>query len=1292
MSIKFRAINEKDIDTMVNDNNQFIKFDAYLKSTDAILKSNNVTSKTLARGEHRGTNILNNMYLQLCDVRDLDEYMRVGVIKLGAPILNPFLAGRKKSIWSVVLGRTTEEINRILRAELLYDKELDSEISVNSIDSTVSYNKERYIFGASYLLKLLDDVDIFERFKQACIESYIVPALNKDERELYKEGELNCGEFFKVDQEMLPDEDRIGQNYQDVMKLYGYIFADYALNPDGSDISSESWDRIFKLKNRSIELKQYDKVSCLYNCLEHNGIETLKSQVMNYIFVMPYGYRPTIDNRIDKLTFLYNQLMIANVQLIEQNANVVDKPLRDCLAVYRNVVDLIEVIFVGNPITEKRYRLKNYKSISDTITGKEGLMRGRMQGVRIDYSGRTVISENPNMPIDTIGVPRKMMKVLAEPNVIRDLKAGKLDEVTGLNLSQAANKMNLSKFSQNKDSEICEMTYDDIFDEWMKLEDRYVVIGRQPTLFYLGMRAFKVKLVNTNTIVLSPLVVMPFNADFDGDQMHINMPVTERGMQEVLDKMTFKDNLFYPKNGALTIVMRHEIIYGLYMCSHIEPSGNAVSNSSFSEIYDCVCNEQIAIEDIISGIPAGKIALAYALYGSQASIEKASTLTDIKAGVINDKLSIAYNLNSTEYLDAINRLVRLGFCVSKIYPPNISTVIDPKIKEHVTELCDNFNIDINKRREFIEIGLEIEDELSTYFDDKYKVLNSDIKSYLAESLDEDNGYMQMYKSGSKGDMNNITQVFGFKGQVQRGNGTGFNSIVEGSYSGQLTGLEHFITAYGSRRGIVDKTLQTADHGYLSRKLEHAGSLVSIVADDCKTDKYLSFYISDIVPFLDEGVISDQGVFPINRSNEQFYKTNEYKLQCDAAIDYLKTILVGRRCFDSAKGELVNITNEKQAVDLIKQEWNIPADWFDTNFNYVYTDSDGELVYPGKMPVKMRSPIYCDSSCCGECYGRDIAKYGADAQRTHKKIFTDAPGIGRGVGFIAAQAIGEPGTQMTMKNFQKGGIVSEANLTSVFDLIEDYFELIDLSKHKGPRNDAMCDYISPAYANIVTQNLNNGTKLVKLIPVDLHKEAIAADLSEEDINELDIFNKDEIASWNRKKIIVDISTQLKTYVSRGESIQVHQGNLVINQILSISGYDAAAKYLTLRLYDLFKDQDVNFKHFEVITSAMTIYYAHKDLKLKNGNTIRAGSTFTKQLANQLVNYEDNIGFISKTLVGVKMLPKYKNDLLESILMENMDNYIPRAMFLSQYDSMTNPITRAAFGLNIGIGTDVENRGS
>lgn len=1258
MSIKFRPINPSDKERMTSGQTAVIKSSPMVRLDKAHIYPNNVVSNSIfGKADHSDDDYVKQKLYE-------DKYTRVGYLDLTRRVLNPFLAGRKAPVWRTILGVDEKTIMNIINGSYWYDLVENKEVNINDTHMfSAVFDIERYLFGADYLEYLLDQVDIREKLNNNLVKEFVLPCLTRVEKSMYLNGDLNIGEIVEMSKEECMEAISSGKD--------GWIFGKYRLDMNSSDLTPRRRSEITAdLYNNLatmdvVNLKQFPTISILSTMMDGDGKESLKGQLMSYVFILPGGYRPTIDKRVDALTIQYNKLANANFEL----RDTLDQAQPSCHTVmtrYRNVVALVRNIFIGDDAEIKKQNLKNYKSISDSITGKEGLMRGRMQGARVDNSARTVITQDPDMPITCIGVPKKILAKVAEPAIIKGLRKYKPDNAH----DGQFNNRNLATFSTTSNPKKDGITYEEYMDIWFKEKDRYGIIGRQPTLFYLGMQGFKIIPVDGDAIILSPLIVMPFNADFDGDQMHFNMPVTPAAVKEVRENMLFTNNLRYPKNGEITVVTRHEIIYGLWICKNKSEAKQGVNWDSArlqqlaktikiestglrSIIYEGVCRQAINVYDTVTvdgkQMPAGIAALHYALFGT---ISNGTVPEKIVAKKLTRLLDDTYGQSTTQFLNAINRMVKLGFRVAKIWPPNISTIVDDKIQKHVHNLIEEFNQNILEREELLACGLEIESQFSAYFNGEWDKLKKNVIQYLLNNLDEDNGYMSMMRSGGKGDENNILQIFGLKGRVQKNDTTAFNSIISGSYSGQLTGLEGFVSAYGSRKGIADKVLATAEPGYLSRKLEHAGSIISITKDDCGTTDGLKFTLEDVVPFLEESQISRYGCYPADGASdvekEIFWKRSETLTQFFAAKEFIIKVLIGRYCVTN-NGESVYIANKEDANVIVSRHWG-----------YEQNNS----IIPGDGTIVMRSPIHCQSPCCTKCYGRDIAA----GVRT--------PKLGRPVGFIAAQSIGEPGTQLTMRNFQKGGVVTDSNLTSSFELIEDYFELHDLSKKRKSKKGVISyDMLSPVEGYVKEQYLGNGSK--RILVTETNEPEDRTNLIP-----------------GTRKIIVHEDVKLKEYVRVGDSFQKIQGNLNIKEVLRYRGYEKAAMYLTLMLYSTFGTQDVNSVHFEVIVSAMSCAYLLSDaenvsssdciIPYGKGTEFKVSSIVTKPEYHYAVSEGSPVVW---TLIGLKTLPKYKTDFIESLLMENMDSYIPRAILMNPNDSMTNPITRASFGLNIGIGTDI-----
>ena len=956
---------------------------------------------------------------------------------------------------------------------------------------------------------------------------------------------------------------------------------------------------------------------------------------------------PTIGNRQSKISEAYCTIIDNNLKL-EDALRRTDLKISMYARLCKELEASIRYLFVNVKDSESigARKDKEFKSLSEEIKGKNGFIRSRLEGTIGDFSGRTVISQDPLMPIDCIGVPIDILKKVAEPILIRAFKEECKDESKGY----IYHKDMTSFYEALTDAEYG-ISYRDFLIKYFNEHDVYGIIGRQPTLFYLGMQGFKIKPVENNAIVLSPLVVMPFNADFDGDQMHFSMPITRAGAQDVKNKMLFKNNIFYPKNGEVTVVIRHEILFGIWTIFMAEPEGTCPAKSN-KEIYDGILNGTIPIEAGINGTTAGMIALGYCVYGEQ-SIDESKINTLRSALSKSDASKDSYELKAkkfsniimkiaghpNQFLISINKIVRLGFHVASMYAPGISSVMPEETKRHVKQVVDDFNNKMLSYKRYVDLGLELASNYSLKFGEEYDKLDKELKTYLMNSLDKSNGYWRMVVSGAKGDSGNIMQIFGIKGRIQKSELESFDTLIEGSYATDMSGLEHFITAYGSRKGLSDKTLSTAMPGYMSRKLEHAGAPLNITTKDCATgmNAYevptLEFYPETIIPFIDSEYLSIKGIIPENEESEDSFRTDtSVQIQVQKAIELLSEMLVNRNVV-YGMSTAHRIESKNDAIEIIRNSW-LDESFGSTSF-VLKRSSD-------IIPVRMRSPMTCLDPCCQVCYGRDLSK-----QR-------EVPEIGRRVGFIAAQSIGEPGTQLVMKNFQKGGVVGESNITSSFQMIEELFDLTDYTKRVTDRKMIMYDPVSPVTGYVKKINIGNDLSRIIITKTDHISD-----------------NKNLL----KKKLIVNNKVRLKRFVRRGDSMFFQRGNVPIRDIIRYRSYIAGCVELMLSLYMLHKSTDVNLVHFECILRNMMCYRL-----MGNYDIYLAGSIVTFDILRKISEEaEDEQVLASNILIGVGALPKYKQDFMQSLAMERQTEYVPRAIISSRHDTLNDPIVRTALGL-------------
>ncbi len=1145
-----------------------------------------------------------------------DEFVRMGNIHLAMEVPNPFLVGSKGETFKVLLGRP--DIEDIMYGKVAMSFTDHTIVPRDKCDSPYNEEDSDLVYGGLAIQTLLEDFDVHEAIDTELKKEFISKCLSREDKTFYKETGEVPGVIKRVDDAV-----------KNGVPVPGWISDDYVFIPDPN--GQYILPRLRQLVDDNMEdkyMSRNPRLTFLYRYRDEGAMYFIQ-MIMDDVLVLPLGYRETIDGRVDPLTAQYNQLVKYNNELRDALAYR-GNTLKTILMKYERIVKSIVNIYCGLEELERTLP-DSFSSLADGLSSKNGHIRDKMQGCRLDYSGRTVITCDKDMPLDHVGIPERMLPKLFEIEYAQHVRK-----------TQNADNRNLAYLMDSKNTLKA-------IEECKKIAaEDFIEIGRQPTLHYLGTQAYKLVPVPGNSIVLSPLVVMPYNADFDGDQMHGEKPVTEEGKRELRQLLNSVNNYLYPRNGELTVVVRHEILYGLWLCSKIKdsPKSRTLSQEDVRQIgvkigienngedyisivYNAVCKQEINIYDKINiksgyhpslyGKSAGLWAIKYALGKNNAkyavgviplaTYEDGAEDTELSDKWITKLLTeVTANFDRKDkFVSIIDKVVKLGFDVAEIWPPGITAINKIDVRQKIKD----FNKDMEKRAELVAMGIEIESAFVNYFNEKFSELKTIVTDEVVDELGMDNGFVRMWKSGAKGNASNILQMFGMQGQIMKNDTEVFNTIIEHSLSDQLTGLEDFITAYGSRKGLADKTLETAGPGYFTRQLDFSGANMIVRTEDCGTTNGLLFTYDDLINFVDTTKISGH--------DEQDYKV---------VSDFLCKIIIGRYI----AGTNEYIADETDAINAFNK--------------YIGCIENG--VFVKKNGLKMRSIVTCECPTCAKCYGKDLGS-------GH-----DVPKVGKPFGFVAAQTIGEPSTQLTMNQFHKGGVSSDEDLMSAYAVLEYYLHMTgfrDISKQNGV---LMYDALSPYEGYVKEVYLGNGKKRI-------------------------VLTEDEESDKNllRGEYIVDATLRLKKYVKAGESFREVQGNLDPNEILKYWSYEDALRYMCLQTYMLYNAfTEVNFKYFETVIASMMYY-----IIARGTPEHRTGESLNIVEYYNLSNDEKSRIYGKWTLVGTKYSHFFERDFFNSLMFEDIKTSVRRHIVVRPDDAMTNPVTRLSFGLNMGAGTDI-----
>jgi len=729
------------------------------------------------------------------------------------------------------------------------------------------------------------------------------------------------------------------------------------------------------------------------------------------------------------------------------------------------------------------------KSLADVLKGKQGRFRRNLLGKRVDYSGRSVIVVGPELKFNQVGLPKKMALELFKPFVIKKLLEREL----------AYNVRGASKLIEKGIEEVWECLEEVV-------ENKLVLLNRAPTLHRLGVQAFKPILIEGKAIRLHPMVCEAFNADFDGDQMAVHLPLSKKAQEEARERMLSSKNLLKPSTGKPVVSLGQDMVLGSYWLTNLdEAEENGKIFSSFDEAIlayelgkvemksrikvakSAFGEKKIKCDDksFLVETSVGRIIFNRSLpedFAFQNKLIKKGQLKRIAAKIIEK-----YPLSVTE--EVLDNIKALGFEYSTIsgITWSLDDLVIPEKKSAILKESDQKEDDVIKS---FKAGLITAQEKSAKVIAIWGKAKIDMKETVKESLPKQGSVYQMIDAGAKGSWEQVIQMCGMKGLVANPSGRIIELPIKASYHEGLTPLEYFISTHGARKGQADRALRTSSAGYLTRRLVDAAHQAIIVEENCKDNK---------------------GIIVFRKDAEDLEQDITYKI-------------VGRICLDSIKGicEKGDMIDWEKSKKIVKDE-NIKE-------------------------IRVRSPISCKSvgGFCQKCYGWDLGK---------NKLIN----LGEAVGVVAAQAIGEPGTQLTMRTFHTGGTVGGADITSGLPRVQEIIELrVPKWKAKMALVDGKVLEITPD--KVIKIKSNKPKSKTKKEEVLTYKIPLNATIRVErgkdvkkgqrlcdgnfDIDKLFKLTQDKERVW--RYILHEIQ---KVYVSQGVDIHDKHMEVIANQMFS-----------------------------------------------------------------------------------------------------------------------------------------------
>ena len=821
--------------------------------------------------------------------------------------------------------------------------------------------------------------------------------------------------------------------------------------------------------------------------------------VMNVVPVIPPDLRPMVQLdggrfATSDLNDLYRRVINRNnrlKRLLELGAPEII--VRNEKRMLQESVDaLIDNSRRGRPVTGAGNR--PLKSLSDLLKGKQGRFRQNLLGKRVDYSGRSVIVVGPELKIYQCGLPKEMAIELFKPFVMKELVERHL----------AHNIKSAKRMVERLSPEVW-----GILEEVIK--DHPVMLNRAPTLHRLGIQSFEPVLVEGRAIKLHALVCEAFNADFDGDQMAIHLPLTPEAQAESRYLMLATNNLLKPQDGKPVAVPRLDMILGSYYLT-MTLDGELGEGKYFKDPDEAIMALQnnavsihakifVRITKEIDGemkskkveTSVGRIIFNQGIPQDLGFIDRKEDPFQYEINFPVMKKSMGTIIERTidkhgliESAEVIDYIKALGFKYSTLAGITFS-VADVKVPDSKKDILADADKQVEKVRNQYRRGLITDDERYQSVVNIWEKATNDVSKAMEENFDDLNPIYMMVKSGARGNMNQLRQIAGMRGLMASTTGKAVEIPIKSCFREGLDALEYFISSHGARKGLSDTALRTADSGYLTRRLVDVSQDIIVREHDCGTVDGLT--VEDIKD-------GNQIVEGLAERLEGRYPLNDI--------------------LDPQTNEVIVDTNTMINKDIAKR-----------------------IVDAGITKVVVRSVIACRGKhgVCQKCYGMGLAR-------------RDLVSIGESVGIIAAQSIGEPGTQLTMRTIHSGGVAGVADITQGLPRVEEIFEA------RKPKGVAVITEIDG------TVKISDNKKKLEVI----------------------VTSKDDSRTYT-----IPFGSKLK--VKDGDEVKAAdpliEGSINPAEILAIKGPEGVYEYVISEIQKAYRNQgvDINDKHVEVIARQM-----------------------------------------------------------------------------------------------------------
>jgi len=905
---------------------------------------------------------------------------RMGHIKLQVPCSHIwFLKGLSSKV-GLVLNLSIQSLEKVVYFANFIVTDVDEKLKNETLEIIKKEYKNKRKNIEADALKKIDQIKKEFKEEGSKVINEKVDETHKEKEEKTTKLDSDYESVKKELKELKPLLILSEQEYQNLSLKFGHLFeagiGAIAIQTLLRRINLEK--TIIKLEEKLetvIETKK-DKIIKRLKLLKNLHKNHIRPEwmILDVIPVIPPDLRPMValdGGRFasSDLNDLYRRVINRNNrlrQLIELNA-----PEVICRNEKRMLQEAVDSLIDNSArnskmVTASTGQKRQLKSLADALKGKQGRFRQNLLGKRVDYSGRSVIVVNPKLNLDQCGLPKIMALELFKPFIIAELIKKEI----------VHNVRSASRY--------IEAGNDDVWDILQKIIDEaYVLLNRAPTLHRLGIQAFKPILIEGKAIQIHPLVCTAFNADFDGDQMAVHVPLTKEAVAEARDIMLSSHNLLKPATGDPIVTPNQDIVWGAYyitLSNEVDPNQAPEKFRYFSEEQEALLAydyKLISLHEVIKvrinkelvTTTVGRVIFNKIVPEKLKFVNEILGKGKIK-NLIKDCLNIYGEERTVKFIDDLKNL-SFDFITRSGLSWSFGDLPELPIKD---KLIEEANQQVEQIKDQFEEGLLTDSERYSKVIETWTNTKEKIAEICKEGLKNSLPVYSMIDSGARGSWAQPVQIIGMKGLVTSPSGAIIELPVKGNLKKGYSVLEYFISTHATRKGLSDTALRTANAGYLTRRLVDVAQDIIVSEDDCG-DK--------------EGLFVSKA--EVEKENDDFFRRISGRYLVQDLVDKKGKVLLGA-------GELIT-------EDFVKKN----------------KDKDIEsAVIRSVLSCKMHKGI------CAKCYGVDLA-YNKEVK------------LGTTVGIIAAQSIGEPGTQLTMRTFHTGGVASAEDITQGLPRVEEIFE-------------------------------------------------------------------------------------------------------------------------------------------------------------------------------------------------------------------------------------------------------------